>query len=150
MAGRGPAPKDPAVRRNTAAPQRGEWITVPAWHDGPVPKLPTRRRGEGTWPAGVQRAWKGWWQDGASLHWSTADRESVVVCARLLDAIENGELKHAAELRIRMDGLGLSPKGKRDLRYRLGDETPDVSLVAPVAELEDRRARRRAELAGGA
>lgn len=148
MAGRGPAPKDPALRRNTAAPQRGEWVTIPASHDGPVPKLPTRRRGEGAWTAGTQRAWRGWWQDGASLHWTSADHESVVMLARLVQAVEEGELKHAAEVRIRMDGLGLTPKGKRDLRFRVADDVPTVAAVAPVAELEDRRARRRSELSG--
>lgn len=150
MAGRGFAPKDPAQRRNTAKPARGEWMDVPAFHDGPVPKMPARRRGEGVWPKSVQRAWTAWWQDGASTLWSSADVDAVIVCARLLEAIEAGELKYAAELRLRMDGLGLSPKGKRDLRLRVVHETPVLESVAPVEALDDRRARRRAELAGGA
>jgi hypothetical protein len=70
--------------------------------------------------------------------------------ARLVQAVEEGELKHAAEIRIRMDGLGLTPKGKRDLRFRVAEEVPAVAAVAPVAELEDRRAARRAALAGEA
>lgn len=68
--------------------------------------------------------------------------------AFLVQAVWEGELKHAAEVRIRMDGLGLTPKGKRDLRLRVADSEPVIAPVAPVAELEDRRARRRAALAG--
>lgn len=123
-------------------------MTIPARHDGPVPKLPTRARGAGAWAAGTQRAWAGWWRDGASLHWTSADHESVVMLAFLVQAVWEGELKHAAEVRIRMDGLGLTPKGKRDLRLRVADSEPVIAPVAPVAELEDRRARRRAALAG--
>jgi len=147
MARGGPVPKDPSVRINRAVPQRGEWVTVPAFHDGPVPKLPNRRRGTGPWSAATLRAWASWWKDGASTQWSSADTESLVQLAHLWQLVDEGEMKWAAESRLRMDGLGLTQKGKRDLRLKLGDVAPVVTVsAAEVGSLEDRRALRRKSL----
>ncbi len=116
MAGRGPAPKDPNVRRNTSAPQRGEWITIPP-ASAPVPKMP-----RGRWTPRTKDAWESWWKDPASTQWSEADRQAVVDLAYLHVELAEGRVTLAAEIRQRMDILGLTQKGKRDLRWRVGTE----------------------------
>jgi len=64
--------------------------------------------------------------------------------AYLWQKVEDGNLRLASEVRLRMDGLGLSPKGKRDLRLRVIDESPAVVLEVVTT---DRRAARRLALA---
>ena len=140
----GPPPKDQSTRRRRNPPSRGEWTPIPSASDRPVPRIPTRPRGEGAWTVGTRRAWVGWWTDGSSLTWSAADFESVVMLAYLWQKVEDGNLRLASEVRLRMDGLGLSPKGKRDLRLRVVDEPPAVVLEVVT---EDRRAARRLALA---
>lgn len=66
--------------------------------------------------------------------------------ARLFEELERGELRLAAEVRLRMDGLGLTAKGKRDLRWRIFDEDsqPDLGMADPpagVTRIDTRRER---------
>jgi len=63
--------------------------------------------------------WDAWRQDAVTSQWSASD----IAYAR--DTIERFERNAPAnELRLRMDGLGLTPKGKRDLRWRTGTVVP--------------------------
>lgn len=126
MAGRGFAPKDPAQRRNHHPPQRGEWMDLPPLDKVVLPPLPKRRDGEG-WSARTRATWEAWRRDPVTAMWSPAD------IAYALDAISLYEVmtpSSASEIRLRMDGLGLTPKGKRDLRWRVvlseteGDSRP--------------------------
>jgi hypothetical protein len=50
-----------------------------------------------------------------------------------MEAYVRGEEK-AAEVRVRMDGLGLTPKGKRDLRWRVAERQaePERPKLAEV------------------
>lgn len=136
MAGRGPAPKDPKVRRNTSSPQRGEWITLPP-ASGPVPKLP-----RGQWMPRTKAAWESWWKDSASTQWGEADRQSVVELAYLHGSLAEGRVTLAAEIRQRMDGLGLTQKGKRDLRWRVAseEEQAETGPAKPLATVRRLRA----------
>lgn len=120
MAGVGPAPKDAAQRHRGKPARRGEWIDLPV--AGPVPKLP-----RGTWSARTKAAWSSWWSDPASTQWTEADKGAVVELAYVHADFAMGKVSLAAEVRLRMDILGLTQKGKRDLRWR---------VVAEVAEVE--------------
>jgi hypothetical protein len=120
MAGRGPAPTGHAVRRN--APARGEWTDIPQRNAKRAPAMPSKPR-EG-WAAGTKLAWKAWWEDGASVAWGPADVEAVRQLAYLHHDVEmmadtRGKSSLLGELRQRMDGLGLTLRGKRDLRLRV-------------------------------
>ncbi len=139
MAGRGPAPKDPSARRRRTAPLRGEWTDLPEKSGVKRPALP-RFRGKGGWPAECKMAWDAWWSDPAASQWTPADRVSVY---RLLDLLWQSSVKLSvnAEVRLRMDGLGLSPKGKRDLRWRVNTDPAHADGPAPD-ELAARRKRR--------
>lgn len=116
----GPAPSETRRRRNE--PARGDWVEIPLEHEGKAPRLPAAPRGG--WSDGTKLAWKAWHADGASLMWGPADREMVRQLAYLhhdLETLEgaHGKASLAAEIRQRMDGLGLTPKGKQDRRWKV-------------------------------
>ena len=135
MAGHGPAPKDPEQRRNHAAPRRGEWVDLPATNEKRAPAMPTAPRGG--WAVGTRKAWKLWWMDPASLMWSPADLASVAQLAALHHDVERGKSSLAGEVRLRLDGLGLTAKGKRDLRWRIVE--PEVEEQRPSGRKSSRR-----------
>ena len=135
MAGTGFAPKDPSQRRNKTAPARGDWIDLPVENPTPAPKMPKPTNGR--WAAGTKTAWLAWWRDPASLTWGPADVEAVRQLAYLLDEMECGKLSLAGEIRLRTAELGLSQKGKRDLRLRVVSD-PEELTGEPVAPKERR------------
>lgn len=132
MAGRGPAPKE-GPRHGREPRARGEWVDLPPVSRA-APKLP-----RGTWPARTKKAWGSWWADPASTQWSEADEGAVVELAYLHAELANGRVSMASEVRLRMDILGLTQKGKRDLRWRI----PAMPTVE-VAEVTDIRSYRTA------
>jgi hypothetical protein len=117
MAGVGRAPKDAGQRRRRNVPQRGEWLDLEPL-DRPVLGV-----ADGEWSPRVRRLWVAWREDPVSGSWSKAD---VAAVYELADQFEN---LAANEQRLRMDGLGLTPKGKRDLRLRYAES---VEVVAPA------------------
>jgi hypothetical protein len=52
-----------------------------------------------------------------SAQWSPSDVAYALDAILLYDGMT---ASNANEVRLRMDGLGLTPKGKRDLRWRVG------------------------------
>lgn len=130
MAGHGRAPKPRDQRRNGHAPQRGEWVDLPPLEK---PVLPGARRG---WSQHVKALWEAWRSDPVTSQYGPADLAAVGELARLFDDLQPNEQ------RLRMDGLGLTPKGKRDLRWRtpnevktLGEQRPaEVRRLRVVAE----------------
>lgn len=133
MAGNGPAPKLPEQRRNRVAPSRGEWVDI-ARREAPVPPLP-----DGEWHPRAARSWALWWTDPAASQWTDAQEGEVVELLALTDEFWNGNTTRANEMRLRADGLGLTQKGKRDLRWRVvGDEPVATAPPKPAAA---RRAR---------
>jgi hypothetical protein len=124
MAGRGPAPKLPGERRRHGAPARGEWTDLPVLTE---PVLPAADR---SWGANARRAWNAWRRDSVTAMWSPADVHYAKELARLYDDLAPGEQ------RLRLDGLGLSPVGRRNLRWRSATEVPVVAeQPAPVRRL---------------
>jgi len=134
MAGRGPAPKPEEQRRRRNAPGRGEWVELPPTNTARAPKMPTAPRGG--WAVGTKEAWKLWHADPASLVWSPADRAAVAQLAGLHHELERGKLSLAGEVRLRMESLGLTQKGKRDLRLRIVDDEVEAK---PAARKSSRR-----------
>jgi len=163
MAGHGPSPKQKDERVNRATPQRGEWTTLPSDpYKGPRPDLrglPIR----GALSASSKRAWASWWSSPMAHMWTEAEWPKLL---RLLavgelvnrmtkDGITRGLSSLLTEQRHLEDGLGISEKGRRDLRWLLpdGDHTGS-SVVSEADELAKRREarvrRRRAVDPGGA
>lgn len=129
MAGHGPAPKLPEQRRTRHVPQRGEWVELPLVAHG-VPALPP-----GEWSRECVEDWNGWWSDRASTQWGPADVRSVARLLGLVRDFEVGGRGTAAlpgEIRQRLDGLGLTQKGKRDLRWLVVEVEEETVPERPV------------------
>jgi hypothetical protein len=118
MAGRGPAPKPKEQRRNRHEPSRGEWVDLPELAEPVLPPLDPAHE----WHPRTTAQWEAWRADPASGMFGPA------------------EVVSAAELRLRMDGLGLTAKGKRDLRWRTGGEQEAAKAEVPLAEVRELRA----------
>jgi len=63
--------------------------------------------------------------------WSPGDHEMVRQLAYLVDALDAGNVRVAGEIRLRLDGLGLSPKGKREFRWRVAGDPTDLPRTPP-------------------
>jgi hypothetical protein len=127
----GPAPKHPSERRRRNAPAGGEWIELPATVEKPtLPPLPRRTKAEGPWSAETRETWEAWRQDPATTQYTSADVNFALETIRLQEECARGRHSLAGEIRLRMDGLGLTPKGKRNLRWR-------VAGPAEVVECRD-------------
>lgn len=114
MAGRGPAPAE--TRRRTNEPARGEWVDLAPLEAPVLPELPERADGE-DWSERTRLTWAAWRADPVTAQWSPADVAYALDAILLYDVMNPST---ANEVRLRMDGLGLTPKGKRDLRWRVG------------------------------
>jgi hypothetical protein len=121
MAGRGPAPKE--GRRRANAPARGDWVDLSPLEHPVLPPLPDLEGAE--WAAGTLATWDAWMSDPVSAQWSPSDVAYALDTILLHNVMTPGS---ASEVRLRMDSLGLTPKGKRDLRWRLAaaDEKPET------------------------
>ena len=133
MAGIGRPPKDPATRRNRTPPSRGEWVDLPRVTVPVLPELPKRPRGAGRWSSRTVAVWDAWRRDPATTQYGPAEIASAVELAWLHDANVKGDRDaKAAEVRLRTDGLGLTAKGKRDLRWR----APTEHAADPAVKVE--------------
>jgi hypothetical protein len=126
MAGRGPAPKPAGQRRTRHQPQRGEWVDLEPLNKPVLPPV------DKDWPDHVRSLWEAWRSDPVTSQYGIADVAAVVELARQYDDLAPNEQ------RLRMDGLGLTPKGKRDLRWRTPAEvaTAEKSHLASVTPLK--------------
>jgi hypothetical protein len=114
-----PYPKDPSERRNRTKPARGEWIDLPsATLEEPVlPLTPPQKRSWVPFGAAARRKWSEWRLDPVTTYWTRGDVSFALSTLELYD-VEDWTI-HAAEIRLREDRLALSPKGKRDQRFRI-------------------------------
>jgi len=132
MAGRGRAPKMADQRRNTSAPQRGEWTATEraGWQHGDVPEPP-----EGLMPASIV-AWETWMGAWFAAHWTLEDLPGLLTIVLLYDQVQRGEYQRANELRLQMDTYGITPKGQQDRRWArpAGEES-----AAAVRQIKSRK-----------
>jgi hypothetical protein len=127
MAGRGPAPKPAAERRNRAAKARGEVASTPTvgWRFGPVPAPPTGLLKVSRESWGI---WMGSW---VAAHWELLDLPGLFLLIKLYDQVQRGAYQRSAELRIQMDTYGLTPKGQQDRRWKAPEvEAPERAAGA--------------------
>lgn len=146
MAGRGPAPKHEGQRRRQNEPARGEWADLAPLVEPILAEVP----GDQEWHARTLALWSAWREDPATGMYGPAELAAVVELAYLTDEFVSGghpDLKFQrvtpAELRQRMDGLGLTAKGKRELRWRTVAEAA-VADRAPTQVQAEGRAHLRA------
>jgi hypothetical protein len=84
-----------------------------------LPALTAKMPDGSTWPAATKRAYKAWRADPASSQLSVADIDYVLETAVIHAYWVDEPYKYEKHLTARLDKLGFTPKGKRDLRYRL-------------------------------
>jgi hypothetical protein len=125
MAGRGPAPK--TARQRRGEPARGEWIDLPALEAPVLPELPA-----GEWSERTKDAWEAWRSDPVTGQYGPAEIDAALVLLDLYEEfVTNHSTKLAGEIRQWQDRLGLNPKGKRDLRWRVQEDALVVDMPAP-------------------
>jgi hypothetical protein len=127
MAGRGFAPKEQSVTHHK--PQLGDFRASPGvgWQHGPIPPCPYRG-------AAVQAAWKAWMEAWFASNWSPQDLPGLKMVAKMYAKVAAGELRWAAELRLQMDGYGITPKGQQTLRWKPPKVEPVATPDAPKAD----------------
>lgn len=145
MAVRGTKPKPEGQKRNRVQSPI-DWAVVPNTPFTGGPKLPRREQG---WPAATVR----WWKAVSSMPhcrlWSESDWAFALDTAQVAAAFHSGDVRAAAELRLRDKVLGTTLDARRDLRIRYVDpgapapeagEERGEEAVPRVASLDDYRA----------
>jgi hypothetical protein len=142
----GPAPADKADRRRTNKPARGEWVEIERPKKALLPTLMQIEKGD--WHPRTKALWESWRKDAATTMWEPADEQLAVETIYLHDErVNGGPVTLEAEIRIRMDMLGLTAKGRQDRRWRVVDEVEEAPAAKGDDEVGARRARREAQLA---
>jgi hypothetical protein len=135
MSGHGIAPKDPDRRRNRSSPRRGEWKASPGigWQHTPFPQAP-----DGLTEAS-RIAWTTWLRAWFAAHWEPGDLPALRIMVLLFDQVERGKYQRAAELRMWLDGFGVTKKGQQDRRWA-EPTTVEPSTPKPPRQYDHLRA----------
>ena len=130
MAGRGPAPRDPAERRRRNAV---EPMTVVA-KDGKVhgPELPDSFE----WPPATLAWWQTWRTSAQAPMFTETDWSFLLDTAVLHAEFWLGDRSVAAELRLRAAKFGATPEDRARLKIEIGEPS------APPTRLRQSEGRR--------
>lgn len=139
MAGRGPAPKDPAKRaRVNKDPVAGRVITV---SPGAQPELPKMMPNGEPWPARTRDWWSMWAESPLSDDFTANDWSELLDASVLHGAYWSGDTKVAAELRLRVAKFGATPEDRARLRIQFAQaDEADEKRSRPASSTA--RARR--------
>ena len=131
MAGRGPAP---SVSRSRSRDQRrAEAAVVEVVADDVVrgPELPERDPLGLPWPAQTRRWWESWRRSPLAVTFAGTDWDYLTDTAVLHAALWRGDVKAAAELRLRVALFGATPADRA--RLRLSVKSPAAGAAVPEA-----------------
>lgn len=143
MAGRGPAPKDPAKRRRrNADPVPTRTVAEDGQQRGPdLPDGPE-------WPSQTISWWETWRASPQAQEFTSTDWDFLLDTALLHAMFWSGDTKVAAELRLRVAKFGATPEDRARLRLEVGQaeaagQRPKAAkpTLPSVAKLDDRRRR---------
>jgi hypothetical protein len=96
-----------------------------AWRGAePPPKLTAARE-----------AWATWFGSWFASHWGPEDVPGLRLVVRFYDAVERGDFVRHGELRVSMDGYGITPKGQQMRRWL----PPAAGEVVPMERGESSR-----------
>lgn len=123
----GVAAKLPEERRRRNIPERGEWLDLEPLK---APVLPVAKR---HWSRSAKFMWRAWRQDPVTGQYGPTEIATVTELAERYDSLK------PEEQRIRMDGLGLSLKGKQDRRWRLVANAQGQPTAKPPAKVRKLR-----------
>ena len=136
MAGRGAAPKE--NRSRPADTARRDAAVVKVHADGIVrgPDLPA----DIDWPPQTLAWWQNLRTSPMAQSWITADWDTLLDNALLHRELWMGDLKVAAELRLRMSQFGTNPESRLRLKLTVELDAERAKSSAPVIA-SDRRQR---------
>lgn len=143
MAGRGPAPKDPARRaRTNKDPMALRVITAEPVSQPDLPTFEIESDGElveHSWPARTLQWWQMWADSPLSADFTSTDWSELLDTARLHALFWMGRTSVASELRLRVAKFGATPEDRARLRitFAQADEAEEKRPSAPSS-----RARR--------
>jgi hypothetical protein len=139
MAGRGPAPKDPAERRRrNADPVALTVVTAP---DEPIgPELPANI----DWPDQTIDWWETWRTSAQAPTFTPTDWAFLLDTAVLHMAFWDGDRSAASELRLRVAKFGATPEDRARLRISVGK--PEAPAKTPAKKTPASRTRKAAIL----
>lgn len=133
MAGRGPAPKDPAlrVRRNKVTTKATLGRAAPAKKRA----LPRRKP---TWHAETRRTWDEWWSSPQAKEWTQIHVSGLMRLIVLVEyfwrAATLAEAKvAAAEIRLQGAEFGLTPLAERRLQWERIHNEDEAAKAKPAA-----------------
>ena len=113
----GPAPKSKDERRRRNKPVH-EWVVLSETYEGDIPKLPGPKTGKSAkWDSETREWWETIWRTPMATQWNEGDVPALIELAMLRQAFMDGDMSVRSELRQRSDRFGLTPKGRRDLRW---------------------------------
>ncbi len=125
----GPAPK-PAHLRRRRNPPVYEWVKLTETYSGPIPELPTGIR----WTKMTRAWWATVWRSLMASQWDEGDVPALVELALLRQKMMGGDFRLAAAVEKRSDKFGLTPKGRRDLRWIVTDKDAERAGVVGVPD----------------
>lgn len=138
MAGRGPAPKDPAERRRRNAEPT---LTVVTASDEPMgPTLPANI----DWPDQTMDWWDTWRTSAQASTFTATDWAFLLDTAVLHMAFWDGDRSAASELRLRVAKFGATPEDRARLRISVGK--PETPAKTPAKKTTASRTRKAAIL----
>src|SRR5690606_36534832 len=85
-------------------------------NDGKTPRLPYK---EGGWLAQTKRWWESWKNSPHAKNFTGTDWMFLIETAYVADAFFGGDLKQAAELRMRVAKFGATPEDRARLRLQI-------------------------------
>lgn len=115
MAGRGPAPK-PDEQRARGKRSNPTGLRVIEAEPSAQPGLPELMPSGEPWPARTHEWWSMWAESPLAVEFTSNDWNELLDTACLHGAYWSGELKHAAELRLRVAKFGATPEDRARLR----------------------------------
>ncbi|MDJ0010109.1 hypothetical protein [Gordonia alkanivorans] len=138
MAGRGPAPKDPSKRaRRNADPVA---LRVIEAKPETQPELPELMPNGEPWPARTHEWWRMWADSPLAEDFTANDWSELLDAAVLHGEYWSGNVKVAAELRLRVSKFGATPEDRARLRIQFAQaDEADEKRRKPVSSARDRR-----------
>jgi hypothetical protein len=134
MAGKGPAPKDPAKRARTNKSALAVQPIVPKLSK--QPKLPG---GIEKWPQRTVKWWKMWGNSPQSVYFMDSDWEFLLETALLHAKFWAGETQLAGELRLRVAKFGATIEDRARLQMQFANLAEAVEKNSTTQTARDRR-----------
>lgn len=133
MAGRGAPPKDPSRRARRNADPVG--TTVLRFEHAEQPPLPDGVE----WPERTRYWWRMWAESPQADTFGSTDWDFLLETALIHAAFWNGDLKQAAELRLRVAKFGATPEDRARLRMQFAQaDEADAKRPKPAESAREK------------